>query len=119
MLSYIKNLIAGLNEHGYNAYPDAQEKEEEKQVIVQLETADIVKETQGSYRYSPSIVMRIVCDNDLLDDVIKDLISIAEEYITPDVIDFQITNIDINKLGTTNILVITGTYVEIIQVTNI
>jgi hypothetical protein len=119
MLSYVTTLVSGLQEHGYNAYTNAQEKEEVKQVIVQMETANIEKETQASYRYTPSVVMRIECDNDSLDETIKDLIAIAEEYVTPTMIDFRITDIDINKFGTTNMLVITGQYIEIIQVTNI
>lgn len=117
--AFITKLVAGFKAKGWIVYTNAPDKDDEKQVVIQQEAVDIVKETATSYRYTPTIKMRSVIDNDVIDDRLKEVIQITETAVTPEMTDWQIVNIDIQPMGTTNYVTISGTYVEIIYITNI
>lgn len=117
--AFITKLVAGFELKGWTVYTNAPDEDDTKQVVIQQEAVEIVKETATSYRYTPTIKMRAVIDNDVIDERLKEVIQITETAVTPDMIDWQITNIDILPMGTTNYVTISGTYVEIIYVTNV
>jgi len=117
--AFIKKLVTGFEAKGWIVYTNAPDKDDGKQVVIQQEAVDIVKETATSYRYTPTIKMRAVIDNDVLDEELKEAIQITETAVTPEMIDWQIVNIDIQPMGTTNYVTISGTYVEILYVTNV
>ena len=116
---FVKRLVTGFESKGWKVYLNSPDKDETKQMLIQQEAVDIVKETATSYRYTPTIKMRAVIDNDVIDETLKEAIQIAESAVTPAMIDWQITNIDIQPMGTTNYVAISGTYVEILYVTNV
>jgi hypothetical protein len=115
MDTYIKNLISGLKGKGYFPITEPNDKEQIKQVLIEFDSADIEKETQATYRYAPTISMTTEVQIEDMDAVIKELIGIAEVAVTTTMRDFQINKIDMDKFGTTHMLKISGSYIEIIN----
>ena len=111
---FITNLIAAFNAKGYHAFNEVQDRENPPQVVIQINSVDIEKETAVTYRYSPEISIVIMADAPEIDFYVKDITLTAEGAVTPDMRDFQITHTEIVQLGTTHLLTVYAKWTEII-----
>lgn len=119
MNPFILKLVDGFESKGWHPATNQEDKDEDNHVVIQQEAVDIEKENAHIYKYTPTIKFRAVIDNDVIDEQIKEIIQIAESSVTPNMIDWQITDIDIRPMGSTNYVIISGTYVEYLTVTSI